>query len=156
MIGSRHVVAAALGAAVLAPVLMARSAAGQADKTLMNSAVFSWESLPPTPTKVGAVRRVVRAPTATLDELESHITTLEPGQSPHPPHQHPNEELIIVKEGAVEAYVEGQWVPASTGSMIFFASNHPHTLRNIGKTPATYHVVNWKSARTPENRTPSK
>jgi XRE family transcriptional regulator, regulator of sulfur utilization len=135
----------------LALVLVARSPAlGQGDAALMDSAVFAWESLPPTPTKVGAVRRVVRAPTATLDELESHITTLDPGQSPHPPHTHPNEELIIVKEGAVEAFVEGRWVLASTGSMIFFASNHPHTVRNVGTTPATYHVVNWRSAKTPE------
>ena len=53
--------------------------------------------------------QVLRAPTATLDELEYHVTTLNPGQSPHPPHQHPNEELIIVKEGAVEAYLNGGW-----------------------------------------------
>jgi quercetin dioxygenase-like cupin family protein len=127
---------------------------GQSESVLMNSAVFSWEALAPSSTKVGAVRRVVRAPTATLDELESHITTLDPGQSPHPPHQHPNEELIIVKEGSVEAFVEGAWVPASAGSTIFFASNHPHTVRNVGKTQATYHVVNWRSSRTPATPKP--
>jgi quercetin dioxygenase-like cupin family protein len=158
VVGLRHVLAGAGGFVLLVAgvSVMHPAATGQGADNLMNSAVFSWESLVSTPTKVGARRHVVRAPTATLDELESHITTLAPGQSPHPPHTHPNEELIIVKEGAVEAFVEGQWVPASTGSMIFFASNHPHTVRNVGKTPATYHVVNWKSAKTPEARTGSK
>jgi quercetin dioxygenase-like cupin family protein len=115
----------------------------QTDSALMDSAVFRWDALAATPNANGTVRRVVRARTATLDELESHITTLDPGKSPHPPHQHPNEELIIVKEGTLEAYVEGAWVPAPTGAMIFFASNHPHSVRNVGTTPATYYVVNW-------------
>ena len=57
---------------------------------------------------------------------------LKPGGSPHPPHTHKNEELIIVKEGAVEAYVNGEWKPAPTGSLIFFASMVPHTVRNTG------------------------
>ena len=43
--------------------------------------------------------------TATLDELECHITTLNPGETPHPPHKHPDEELVIVKEGTVESLV---------------------------------------------------
>jgi quercetin dioxygenase-like cupin family protein len=134
--------AAAIAAAVASAALVPLAAP---DETLMKSAVFQWESLTPTKTAVGAVRRIVRAPTATLDELESHVTTLEVGASPHPPHQHANEEVIIVKEGSVEAYVNGAWVPASTGSLIFFASNQPHTVRNTGTTPATYHVLNWAS-----------
>ena len=56
---------------------------------------------------------MVRRPTATLDELEMHITTLNPGQSSHAPHQHPNEELVIVRQGTVESlkhYTEpGEW-----------------------------------------------
>ena len=115
---------------------------------LMKSAVFLWENSPPRATDKGAVRSVFRAPTATLDELEYHITTMNPGQSPHPPHQHLNEEVIIVREGAVEAYVNGTWTPVSSGSLIFFASNVPHTVRNVGTVPATYHVVNWKSPGT--------
>ena len=121
----------ALAAGAAAPQLTASSSQGAPP---MGSSVFPWESVTATPTKVGAVRRFFRAPTATLDELEYHVTTLNPGQSPHPPHQHPNEELIIVKEGAVEAYLNGGWTPASTGSVIFNASNQPHTVRNTGTT----------------------
>ena len=115
------------------------------DGLLMKSAVFLWEATPPRPTDKGAVRSIFRAPSVTLDELEYHITTLNPNQSPHPPHQHVNEEVIIVKEGAVEAFVNGAWTPVTTGSLIFFASNVPHTVRNVGAVAATYHVVNWKT-----------
>jgi XRE family transcriptional regulator, regulator of sulfur utilization len=110
---------------------------------LMKSALFTWESVPETPTEQGGRRGVFAAPTATLDELEYHTTMLKPGGSPHPPHTHKNEELIIVKEGAVEAYLNGEWKPAPTGSLIFFASMVPHTVRNSGTVPARYHVVNW-------------
>ena len=124
------------------------TAAGQAPSVLPSSA-WDWPAMAVRETKVGAVRQVVRAPTATLDELEIHITTLNPGETSHPPHQHPNEELLIVKEGTVEALVAGEWKRLGVGSVIFQASNQPHAIRNAGAGPATYHVVNWKSAATP-------
>ena len=123
-------------------------AAAQAPSALPSSG-WDWATIAVRETKVGAVRQVVRAPTATLDELEIHITTLNPGQTSHPPHQHPNEELLIVKDGTVEALVAGEWKRLGVGSVIFQASNQPHAIRNAGTGPATYHVVNWKSAATP-------
>ncbi len=60
-------------------------------KPVMGSMAFDWEKLVVKPSKVGAYRKVCQAPTATLDELECHITTLNPGQAAHPPHQHADE-----------------------------------------------------------------
>ena len=112
---------------------------------VMSSTVFDWTTMKPEPTKTGSVRHVVQHPTATLDELEIHITTLMPGETPHPPHQHPAEELLIVKEGTVESLVNGQLQRVGPGSIVFQASNQMHSLRNVGTTPATYHVIQWKS-----------
>ena len=140
---------AALGAAVvLAAAAAAATQTATKEGLLMKSALFTWESVPETPTEQGGRRGVFAAPTATLDELEYHTTMLKPGGSPHPPHTHKNEELIIVKEGAVEAWVNGEWKPAPTGSLIFFASMVPHTVRNVGTVPARYHVVNWAALGT--------
>ena len=119
-------------------------------KPILQTSVFDWNSIPATETKVGSVRQIFRGPTATLDELEMHVTTLNPGQASHPPHQHPNEELVIVKEGTVEAYVNGEWKKVGPGSVIFNASNQLHGVRNAGTGPATYHVINWKSSATPK------
>jgi quercetin dioxygenase-like cupin family protein len=115
---------------------------------LMHSALFEWNNVTAKPTEVGAARQFFRSPTATLDELELHVTTLNPGLSSHPPHKHPNEELVIIKEGTVEALVGGEWRRAGPGSVIFNASNELHALRNVGTTPATYHVINWRSPGT--------
>ena len=98
----------------------------------------------------GEARSVVRAPTVTLDELEMHITTLKPGLASHPPHQHPNEELLIIREGTVEALVNGEYKRIGPGSIIFQASNQLHNIKNVGDVPATYHVINWKSPLTPK------
>lgn len=116
-----------------------------AQKTVMQSSAFDWTAIEAKPTNVGFVRQFFRTPTATLDELELHVTTLNPGLDSHPPHKHPNEELVIIREGTVEVLVKDQWKRVGPGSVVFNASNQMHALRNVGNTPATYHVINWRS-----------
>lgn len=121
----------------------------QGTGALLGPAVFDWNAMTATRTGTGEVRSVVRRPTATLRELEMHVTTLSPGLASHPPHRHPNEELVIIDEGTVETLSAGKWHRVGPGSIIFNASNAVHALRNIGSTPARYHVVNWSTAATP-------
>ncbi|WP_443749900.1 cupin domain-containing protein [Asticcacaulis solisilvae] len=110
---------------------------------ILGPATFDWDKMTATKTDTGEVRSLYRGPTATLDELEMHVTTLNPGNTSHPPHQHVNEELVIIREGTVETLSNGKWVRLGPGSVIFNASNSLHGLRNVGTTPAVYHVVNW-------------
>lgn len=116
---------------------------------IMGSTVIDWNSVPATPNNVGSVRSLFKSRTATLEQLELHVTTLNPGQSPHPPHRHPNEELIIIQKGKVESLSNGEWKRVGPGSVIFNGSNQLHGLRNVGTEPAVYHVVNFKSSTTP-------
>jgi quercetin dioxygenase-like cupin family protein len=97
----------------------------------------------------------VRQPTRTLDELEMHITTLNPHTSSHKPHTHPNEEMVIVKEGTLQAHVNGKEVVVGPGSVLFFASMQPHAVQNVGDTPATYFVINWASPGTGTKKIPA-
>lgn len=126
-------------------------AVAQTAPAKLGPAVFDWAKMDAKTTDVGAIRNLVRQPTATLDELEMHVTTLNPGLASHPPHTHPNEELVIVREGTVEVLNGGTWKRLGPGSVVFNASNSPHALRNVGDTPAIYHVINWKTAATPAN-----
>lgn len=112
---------------------------------IMGSTIFDWTQLPVKKTEKGEVRKVLRAPTATLDELECHVTTLNPREMAHPAHQHPDEELIIVKEGTVESLVNGELKTVGPGSVIFQAANQMHSIKNVGSTQATYHVIKWNS-----------
>jgi quercetin dioxygenase-like cupin family protein len=119
-------------------------------KAALRSSVFDWNAMEVKREKYGARRQVLQSPTATLDELEGHATTINPGESPHAPHRHPEEELMILKEGTVEALVAGETRRVGPGSVIFQASGDLHGLRNVGETQATYHVFRWKSPGGPQ------
>jgi quercetin dioxygenase-like cupin family protein len=116
----------------------------RAQTPVLGSRIFDWDSLKVEKTNVGARRDVVKSPTATLDELEMHITTLDAGQQSHAPHQHAAEELLIIKEGTLESLVNGEYRKVGPGSIVFQASNQLHTIKNIGTGPATYHVIQWQ------------
>lgn len=118
-------------------------------KPVMRSSVFDWESIPVRETKVGLVRQFFSAPTVTLENLELHVTTLDCGEMPHQPHRHPNEEMIIIRQGVVETLSNGEWKRVGPGSVIFNGSDQLHGLRNVGSEQAVYHVINWKSSTTP-------
>ena len=140
MITRREVIA---GLVVLPGALEAIAAPVPEAEKIMGPTVFEWEDMKPKKTETGEVRSLCKAPTATVDQLEMHVTTLNPGQMPHPPHRHVNEELIIMREGECETLSDGKWVKVGPGSVVFNASNSLHGFRNIGTTPATYHVINW-------------
>ena len=146
MITKRDLLVATLAAGLtLAGITLAQS-----KKPALPSSVFDWTAIEAKPTKVGARRDFFDAPTATLDNFECHVTTINPGEAPHAPHRHPEEELIIVKEGTIEAMQNGVVKRVGPGSMIFEASNDFHGLRNVGTTPATYHVIKWFTPATPK------
>src|SRR5215213_11888265 len=129
--------------AVCLTLVAVAGASARAD--VLGSTMFDWAALTAQPNRTGEVRRVVQKPTDTLDELEIHITTLKAGEESHPPHKHVNEEILIVKEGTVEALVNGELKRGGPGSLIFQASNQLHNIKNVGTGPATYHVINWKT-----------
>ena len=138
MINRRDIIIAAVSfftAAAL--VAFAQTAA----KPVLHSSIFNWNSLKAEPTKIGERRGVFDAPTATLVRLECHITTLNPGESPHPGHRHPEEEMMIVKEGTIEEVQNGVTNRVEAGGIIFCASNEMHGMKNMGTNRATYYVL---------------
>jgi quercetin dioxygenase-like cupin family protein len=134
------VVAAGLG------LLLGLTAHG-ADPKPQGSFVLPWEELQARPAN-GKSRSIVRTPTATLDELESHVTVLPAGEASHAPHRHPQEEVIIVREGTVEFFQNGVTKRVGPGGFAFMASMEEHAAKNVGDTPATYFVINWKTPRS--------
>jgi quercetin dioxygenase-like cupin family protein len=123
------------------------SAPGHSAPSVLGSTAVSWEEIQALPSGTGTTqaKQVFKNPTATLDELELHVSTLPVGQSPHPPHKHPDEEIIIIKAGTVEVMVGGVTKRVGPGSVILQASNQMHSLRNVGDVPAVYHVIRWNS-----------
>jgi len=123
--------------------------AADTPKSVTRSLVIDWDKLAVKPTKTGERRELFDAPTITLNNFEGHVTTIRPGEVPHPPHRHPDEEMILIKEGTLEVTINGEMQRASAGSIFFYASNDLHGMRNVGSTPATYYVFRFITTKTP-------
>ena len=145
----------AIGGLLAMPAALTSVAIAEPTQSVMGPTVFKWEDMKPVKNATGEVRSLCKSPTATVDQLEMHVTTLNPGQSPHPPHRHVNEELIILREGECETLSNGNWVKISPGSVVFNASNSLHGFRNNGAVPAIYHVVNWSPNKDQPTKMPS-
>jgi len=118
------------------------AARAQSDKTSrMTSTAIEWNSIQVKTNANGSSRQFFDGPTATLDLLECHASTLNPGATNHVILKRPNDEVIIVKEGTIEAFEGDKWVRVGPGSVIFNAANTPQSMRNPGNSPATYHVI---------------
>jgi XRE family transcriptional regulator, regulator of sulfur utilization len=131
-----------------AVALVLTSPARPASPPVLGATALTWEEIAAKVPEGKRAAQVFRDPTATLDELEVHVTFLPAGQASHAPHTHPNEEIIIVKEGTLDAFLGGQTRRLGPGGLIFAASNVPHAVTNVGTTTAVYHVINWHSPGT--------
>ncbi len=141
-------IALAVGPVVATLCAMEQSSAATEASARLGSAVFHRAELAARPTGVGERRDVANNPTATLERFECHISTLNPSKTSHPPHAHPQEELIILREGTLEVSANGERRRVGPGSLFFFRSNNPHNVQNNGAQPATYFVFNFATALT--------
>ena len=149
MVSRRKVVAglagmpAALSGLSMLAAFSAEAQAADESKGILGPTVFAWDQMQFHKTPTGEVASLCKQPTATVDQLEMHVSKLNPGMESHKPHRHVNEELIILREGQCETLSNGTWVKVGPGSVVFNASNSLHGFRNVGTTPAVYHVINW-------------
>jgi XRE family transcriptional regulator, regulator of sulfur utilization len=121
-----------------------------ADAPILHSKTVTWEDIEKLPTSNnGRSRALLLSRTATVDELDVHVTVLQPGEASHPPHRHPAEELILVRDGTVEFSLEGRKQRVGPGGLAFLASNEEHNATNVGDKPSFYYVIQWKSPSAP-------
>ena len=95
-------------------------------------------------TAKGETRQIFSQPTPWLSKIDLHATTLNPGESSHPPHIHRAEEIILMRSGHVQEYINGKHYPATEGDLIFLPSGNPHALENTGTERAEYFALQWQ------------
>src|ERR671926_21305 len=78
-------------------------------------------------------------PTDQLSGMCTGMAVLDPGASPHPPHQHPEEEFLIVADGTGEIECGGRKTQVGPGSIMYCAGNVMHGIVNTGKVPLTFY-----------------
>lgn len=91
-----------------------------------------------------------RGPTRTLVDMSCHASVLGGGHSPHPPHIHREEELLLPLRGEVELRIADSPDDAtprvervSPGSFVYYPAGQHHTVRNPGSAPVQYLMFKW-------------
>ena len=92
----------------------------------------------------GDTRIFFDGPTGQLASMTAGSLRLNPGMEPHPPHQHPEEEFMVVTEGHGEILVDGKVHRVGPGSMMYSASNHLHGIKNTGNDPLLFYFYKWR------------
>jgi mannose-6-phosphate isomerase-like protein (cupin superfamily) len=93
----------------------------------------------------GDLRIYYDGPTDQLKAMTAGSLRLKPGMEPHPPHQHPEEEFMVITEGTGEMVVEGKKSKVGPGTMMYCAANKLHGIVNTGKTPLLFYFYKWKA-----------
>ena len=131
----------------LLPALAASLPASAADGK-MSSTIFRYEDLPVKVNGQNKGRAVLNTTTHGGFPVELHMTELGPGQSPHAPHHHAHEEIVMLRRGMLEANLGGKIGQLTAGSIIFVESDIEHGWRNPGTEPAEYFVIALGNGKT--------
>lgn len=121
--------------------LLATSSAWAADNPTLSSFIKPFNELPVKKNGQNESRSILNGVTHSGDHLEVHETTLAPGGSPHPPHRHEHEELLLMVSGTLAVTIEGKTAEIGPGGAAFFHSNDLHGAHNPGTENAQYFVV---------------
>lgn len=71
---------------------------------------------------------------------------IDPHKTPHKPHVHGEEEVMIIESGTGEIFCDGKTTKVGPGSVMYTAPNAPHGIDNTGDTPLTFYFIKWQSA----------
>jgi mannose-6-phosphate isomerase-like protein (cupin superfamily) len=73
--------------------------------------------------------------------------TLQPGKSPHAPHTHAEEEVMIIESGHGDILCDGKTTKIGPGSVMYTTPNVPHGITNTGSEPIVFYYVKWESSK---------
>ncbi len=89
--------------------------------------------------------------TANKCVFSCHVSVLTHGQSPHPPHRHPEEELLLLLNGQADLLLSDAPSPTtitrhrlSPGQIVYYPGFFPHTIETVSLEPANYLMIKWK------------
>lgn len=110
----------------------------------LSNSVVDEKSAKLTRETFGDLRIYFEGSTAQVKSMTAGSLRLKAGMSPHPPHEHPEEEFMVVTEGTGEITVEGKPAKVGPGSMMYCAGGKLHGIVNTGKTPLLFYFYKWK------------
>jgi mannose-6-phosphate isomerase-like protein (cupin superfamily) len=93
----------------------------------------------------GDLRIYFDGPTEQVKSMTAGSLLLKPGMSPHAPHQHPEEEFMVITQGTGEISMEGKITKVGPGAMMYSTAGRLHGIVNTGKTPLLFYFYKWQA-----------
>jgi mannose-6-phosphate isomerase-like protein (cupin superfamily) len=95
---------------------------------------------------------VAAGATPCLEHLTCHASVLAPGVTPHKPHRHLEEEVLIVLDGEARLVIvddEGgsRKEDAGAGTLVYYPSGQRHTIHNPTEQAITYFMFKWRNGK---------
>jgi mannose-6-phosphate isomerase-like protein (cupin superfamily) len=133
-------------------VVHARERASQLASQTINldqikMAVFKDKDQP-----VGHIGLYNEGETAGCSSLVTGRFVIDPGKSPHTPHVHEDEEIMVIESGHGEIFCDGKTTPVGPGSVMYTEPNVSHGINNTGGEPLTFYFVKWIPRRGSSTR----
>jgi len=85
--------------------------------------------------------------TPASDKFVTGRLVLDPGQTPHPPHTHVEEEVMVIESGTGEIVVAGKVTKIGPGSVMYTTPNVAHGITNTGDTPIVFYFIKWAAKK---------
>ncbi|MBM3753768.1 MAG: cupin domain-containing protein [Acidobacteria bacterium] len=126
--------------ALLTPMALMAAKPGELPNVVIDAPNVKTQKAP-----FGELKIFFDGPTEQLKAMTAGSLLLYAGQTPHPPHTHPEEEFMVITEGAGEIFIDGKTVKVVAGSMMYCAANKSHGIVNTGKKPLLFYFYKWKA-----------
>ena len=80
-------------------------------------------------------------PSSLSKGLVFKMTEVSANSANHPPHVHPEDEIIFVFEGKAEFSLSGETKVVGANSSLYCPPGMPHGIRNVGDEPIRYAII---------------
>jgi len=98
---------------------------------------------------------VFQGKTQAASMLSCHVSALAAGCSPHPPHEHREEEILLLLSGELDIIVRDEHDAKKTNrlriqprQLLYYPRGFAHTLQAAGSVPANYLMLKWHNKKT--------
>jgi (S)-ureidoglycine aminohydrolase len=112
-------------------------------KAAGGSLLIDWNNLAVKKTEKGESRAIFNRPTSMFAKFEIHATALNGGQDSHAPHQHREEEIMLLMKGSATAHIGDKDYSVSPGDIVFVRPNILHNVKNPGTEQCWYYAFKW-------------
>ena len=117
--------------------------AGRVGPLLPSAAVVFRENAQLDVQPFGDLHYYLQGVTPQLRNLIVGYLELKVGQTPHAPHTHTDEELMIFVEGCGEILLDGKVTTVCPGTVVYAGGGTQHGLVNTGKAPLKVYYLKW-------------